>query len=480
MTFPALRARGQAATEDHLSNATIAPNADDIAIIMYTSGSTGLPKGVELTHTNFLSMVASGEAQDQVLPKKEGDTLLAYLPLAHIFELMCEMATFAFGSQVGYGHPRTLTGTMPYVRPGDTETADLPALRPTHMAAVPAVLDGIRSGLTRLMTSKDEDAWSKKLVNSMFWAALERKLHGGSWFNTGIVDGAILGKVKSAAGLDRCEVLISGGAPLAADTQDFIQAIFCPVAQGYGATETCAGATVQEIFAKSGRPADNGGGRVGAIQPATEIKLQTVDEMSYSVAEQTPEKYKRGGEILISGNNVAKGYYKNPEKTAEDFKVHKDGKVWFHTGDIGVLDPADGVLKIVDRKKDLIKLSGGEYVSLGKVEAAMKGVPGVGACVLFAQSDKDHCVVIVSQPERTWASVGGKPEEAALLKAIQDHLRKSNCVKFEIPTKLKIDDTIWTPESGLLTAALKLQRNPLRDFYNKPGGLLSEMSYNFN
>ncbi len=111
------------------------------------------------------------------------------------------------------------------------------------------------------------------------------------------------------------------------------------------------------------------------------------------------------------------GYYKMPEETKKAFIKHSDGKIWFHTGDIGVMDP-DGVLRIVDRKKDLVKLQGGEYVSLGKVEANLKQVPGIVACCVFARSDKDHCVVIVSQPEKGWESVGGRPSEKDMLPVI--------------------------------------------------------------
>lgn len=195
--------------------------------------------------------------------------------------------------------------------------------------------------------------------------------------------------------------------------------------------------------------------------------------MGYLVTDSPPR-----GEILISGNNVTQGYYKMPEKTAEDFVRHPDGKVWFHTGDVGVLQES-GTLKIVDRKKDLIKLAGGEYVSLGKVEAALKQVPGIGAVIVFARPDKDHCVAIVSQPEKGWASVGGKPDEVVLVKAIGDKLRAMQLARFEIPTKVKVDDCIWTPETGLVTASLKVQRNPLRANYNSDGDLLEQMDYRF-
>jgi len=285
----------------------------------------------------------------------------------------------------------------------------------------------------------------------------------------------LLKKVRQGLGLDRLRLLVSGGAPLCAETQDFVTAVLAPVAQGYGATETNGCATVQEAISAGGRPVDRTSGHVGAIQPANEIKLVSVPDMGYLVTDPQPR-----GEILIAGNNVSQtGYFKMPQKSAEDFPRHSDGKVWFHTGDIGVMTET-GVLKIVDRKKDLIKLAGGEYVSLGKVEAALKQVPGIGACVVFARPDKDHCVVVVSQPEKGWSSVGGRPGVDALEQSIASKPRSMGLARFEIPTKARLDDTIWTPESGLVTASFKVQRNPLRNHYNKVGGLLDEMEYRFS
>jgi len=209
--------------------------------------------------------------------------------------------------------------------------------------------------------------------------------------------------------------------------------------------------------------------------PTCEVKLLSVPDMGYNVTDEQPR-----GEILIAGNNVSQaGYFQMPDKSDEDFPTHADGKKWFHTGDVGVMHP-DGVLQIIDRKKDLIKLSGGEYVSLGKVEAAMKGVKGISQCCVFAQSDKDHCVAIVSQPEKGWASVGGKPEdEVELQKAVAAELKGLKFANFEIPKIVKIHDEVWTTDSGLVTAAFKLQRNPLREYYNTKGNLLEKMDYTF-
>lgn len=221
-------------------------------------------------------------------------------------------------------------------------------------------------------------------------------------------------------------------------------------------------------------PQTMGGGRVGATHPACETKLLSVPDMGYLITDSPPR-----GEVLLAGNNVSQqGYYKMPKETAEAFIKHPDGKIWFHTGDIGVMDP-DGVLRIVDRKKDLIKLSGGEYVSLGKVEANLKQVPGIAACCVFAQSNKNRCVVVVSQPEKGWSSVGGKPDEAVLIKEIFTKMKAVGLQTFEIPDQVKVTDDIWTPETGLVTASLKVQRNPLRTHYNTPDGLLEQMDYKF-
>lgn len=296
-----------------------------------------------------------------------------------------------------------------------------------------------------------------------------------SGFLSGAAGPKAIGAVRRKMGLDRLRIIGSGGAPLSSATQEYITAVLAPVAQGYGATETTGCATMQESVPSAGRPADKSCGYVGAIVPSCEVKLLSVPDMGYLVTDSPPR-----GEILVAGNAVSQeGYYKMGQKSAEDFPVHKDGKKWFHTGDVGEMSEV-GTLKIIDRKKDLIKLSGGEYVSLGKVEASLKEVKGVGAVVIFAQSDKDHCVAIVSQPERGWTSVGGKPEsEEALVKDMETTLRKLGLAKFEIPSKVKLDDNIWTPESGLVTASLKLQRNPLRDHYNAAGGLLEQMGYKF-
>jgi len=427
-----------------------------------------------LTHANFVALIASILAQGTI-NLGPGDVFVAFLPLAHVLELMVEVSCLVQGSGIGYAHARTVTPASPYVQKGDEESADLIAIRPSLMVAVPAILEVIKTGLT--MKLKNMDGLKGQMVRAAIQRAQSAPSEEGGIAECLVslgLSGMLLNKVKEGMGLENLRCIASGGAPLAAPTQEFIAAVLAPVAQGYGATETTGCTTVQECLPSGGRPADTSVGMVGAVQPACEVQLLSCPEMGYLVSDNPPR-----GEILVSGNTISQeGYYKMPDKSAEDFPTHADGKKWFHTGDIGLMSDI-GTLKIIDRKKDLIKLSGGEYVSLGKVENALKQVPGIGAVCVFARSDKDHCVAIVSMPERGWASVGGEPKEEELVKAVDKSLRSQGLPKFEIPTKIKVDQTIWTPESGLVTASMKLQRNPIREHYNTESGLLKQMDYLF-
>ena len=207
------------------------------------------------------------------------------------------------------------------------------------------------------------------------------------------------------------------------------------------------------------------------------IKLVNWEEGNYKVTDQPRPR----GEVYIGGNNVAAGYYENEAKTKEEFFTDDEGRRWFKTGDIGQFEP-DGTLRIIDRKKDLVKLQFGEYVSLGKVESVLKGCPVVANVCIFGDSTQSYVVAVVcpvkeilteiaakfGKKEMEWEEmVQDKDVTGAVLREIMNHAKKSSLEKFEIPGAVTLTGIEWLPETGLTTAAMKLKRKPLSDFYEK-------------
>ncbi|KAL1214588.1 Long chain acyl-CoA synthetase 9 [Cardamine amara subsp. amara] len=438
------------------------PLSADVAVIMYTSGSTGLPKGVMMTHGNVLATVSAVMTIVPDLGKR--DIYMAYLPLAHILELAAESVMATIGSAIGYGSPLTLTDTSNKIKKGTK--GDVTALKPTIMTAVPAILDRVRDGVRKKVDAKG--GFPKKL----FEFAYARRLSAvnGSWFGAWgleklLWDLLVFGKIRAVLG-GQIRYLLSGGAPLSGDTQRFINiCVGAPIGQGYGLTETCAGGTFSEFD-------DTSVGRVGAPLPCSFVKLVDWAEGGYLTGDTPMPR----GEIVIGGSNITLGYFKNEEKTKEVYMVDEKGMRWFYTGDVGRFHP-DGCLEIIDRKKDIVKLQHGEYVSLGKVEAALSISPYVENIMVHADSFYSYCVALVVASQQTlesWASKQGidftsfeelctkeqavKEVYASLVKAA----KQSRLEKFEIPAKIKLLASPWTPESGLVTAALKLKRDVIK------------------
>lgn len=442
------------------------PLSADIAVIMYTSGSTGLPKGVMMTHGNVLATVSAVMTIVPGLGSK--DVYLAYLPLAHILELAAENIAAAIGGRVGYGSPLTLTDTSNKIRKGTKGDATM--LAPTLMAAVPAILDRVRDGVRKKVDAKG--GLSKKL----FEFAYNRRLSAmnGSWFGARgperfLWDLLVFKKVRAVLG-GRIRFILSGGAPLSGDTQRFINiCIGAPIGQGYGLTETCAGGTFTEYD-------DTSVGRVGPPLPCSFIKLIDWAEGGYLISDKPMPR----GEIVIGGPNVTLGYFKNEDKTNEVYKVDERGMRWFYTGDIGQFH-ADGCLEIIDRKKDIVKLQHGEYVSLGKVETALITSPYVENIMLHCDPFNSYCVALVVASEsvlQDWATKQGisfsgfpdlcQKEETVkeVLGSLVKEAKKARLEKFEIPARIKLLSEPWTPESGLVTAALKLKREVIKKTFS--------------
>jgi len=437
----------------------VPPSPDDTCILMYTSGSTGTPKGVILTHRNI---VASLSGFSNVMVPQSDDVYISVLPLAHVLELIAECICLISGISIGYSTALTMTDKSSKVKQGCK--GDATVLRPTLMAVVPLILDRIYKAI------KDNVQKSGPMGSAIFNFATQYKI---KWMRSGhdtpILNRIIFKKLRALVG-GRVRLMASGGAPLSPETHDFIRATMCiPLYQGYGLTETCACATVMD-------DADLSTARVGQPLVCTDIKLVDWDEGNYRVTDEPNPR----GEIVLGGENVAQGYYKLEDKTKEDF-FDLNGRRWFKTGDIGEMH-ADGVLKIIDRKKDLVKLQFGEYVSLGKVESSLKTVPVVENICIYGDPTKMFTVALVVPVENHLKAMAEKIgiqetnfeklcEEPKLAEAVLQELvatgKKSKLAKFEIPGVVHLCSEIWSPENGLVTAAFKLRRKPIESKYRE-------------
>ncbi|KAF8414278.1 hypothetical protein HHK36_002279 [Tetracentron sinense] len=443
------------------------PSKTDIAVIMYTSGSAGLPKGVLMTHGNIVSTAA---AVMTVIPRLGiNDVYLAYLPLAHVFELAAETVMLSAGCAIGYGSAMTLTDSSNKIKKGTQ--GDASVLKPTLMAAVPAILDRVRDGVLKKVNEKGGAA--KKLFNLGYkrrLAAIEGSWLGAWGLEKFLWDVIVFKKIHSILG-GRIRGMLCGGAPLSRDTQRFINiCVGAPIGQGYGLTETCAGAAFSEWD-------DTTVGRVGPPLPCCYIKLISWEEGGYL----TSDKPMPRGEVVVGGFSITLGYFKNEAKTNEVYKVDENGMRWFYTGDIGMFHP-DGCLEIIDRKKDIVKLQHGEYISLGKVEAALMSSNYVENIMVHANPFHSYCVALVvpsHQALEKWAQEAGigyknfpdlcqKDEALAEIKQSLSKVSKTAKLdKLEIPAKIKLLPDPWTPESGLVTAALKLKREQLKSKFKE-------------
>ncbi|TGZ52049.1 hypothetical protein CRM22_010706 [Opisthorchis felineus] len=352
------------------------PKPSDLAIIMYTSGSTGQPKGVELTHECLVSAIA-GHLQRLPKLRSNYDIYIGYLPLAHVFELNCELCCVIMGVRIGYSNPQTLTDTSSRIKQNFCK-GDVTLLRPTLFASVPTVLERVSKAVWERVNAGGE--FSKALFRFAYSYKC-RRIHGG--FPSFLVDRLIFRRVRSLMG-GRLRYIVSGGAPLSEDSQLFANICLAPIIQGYGLTETSASGTLMEC-------GDLRCNHVGAPTPAVQIKLRPWPEGGYSPHDKPSPR----GEILIAGGPVSNGYFKQPELTARDFYKDEDGIRWFCTGDIGLMH-TDGCLSIIDRKKDLVKLQAGEYVSLSKVELALAQSVYVEQVCVYADASQHYTICFVS------------------------------------------------------------------------------------
>ncbi|CAG8676465.1 7464_t:CDS:2, partial [Cetraspora pellucida] len=380
------------------------------------------------------------------------DSLITYLPLAHVLEFTVEHVCIWWGITLGYGNIRTLTDAS--VR---NCAGDIREFKPTLMVGVPAVWESIRKGVLSKVNA------SSPTVQRIFNAAYKAK---GWLLNkelpTKPLDVMVFNKIRQQTG-GRLRLALSGGAPLSKETQEFLTIALCPVLQGYGMTETCGMCAILT-------PEQFGYNCVGAPVPCLEIKLVDVPDAGYCSTNPIPQ-----GEILIRGPCIAKGYYKNEQATKETYT--DDG--WLQTGDIGEWKE-NGTLCIIDRKKNLVKLSNGEYIALEKLESIYKSTLYVSNICVCANSFQNKPVALIYPIE---AQINNLAKEkdlgvkdfvelctnkeiiASVLQACISQGKKAGLKPAELLGDVTLVPDEWTAHNGLLTAASKIKRKDIQTKY---------------
>ncbi|KAH3746281.1 Long-chain-fatty-acid-CoA ligase [Pelomyxa schiedti] len=435
---------------------------DDIALIMFTSGTTGRPKGVMMTHGNILSAVEAATHNYNLVPN---DRFLAYLPLAHIIEIVSEFVCLTAGSLIGYSTPRTLTDGFVYNCVGDINE-----FHPTILTAVPAVLERIRKGVVAKIHLKS------MFTRILFTVALSiktrllgrRRRTMAALLVIKLLNKILFHKFGEIIG-GNVKRIMCGGAPLSAMSHKFFECCFCcPVQIGYGLTETCGVVTLKPLQ-------DDSFSRAGPPACISIVKLEDVPEMGYTSA----SKPLPCGEICVKGPQVSLGYYDLPEVTKEAYT--SDG--FFHTGDIGRWHE-DGTLEIIDRKKNLVKLAMGEYIALEKLEATYGRSSFVDMICIYADSTKDQPVGLIVPSKTRLCEFLKIPlekltdtmfaevcESPTVVKAVLHSLHKvaidGRLTRIEKINHIRLVTDEWSPETGFLTSAMKLKRQTICTHYQK-------------
>lgn len=424
------------------------PTPEDLCCIMYTSGSTGDPKGVVLKQSTVNAGIGGVGSTVYGFMGPE-DSIIAFLPLAHIFELVFELECFYWGSTIGYGTVKTLSAQSMRNCQGD-----LQEFRPTLMVGVAAVWETIRKGILAQLSQQPA------IVQKVFWTAYNTKatlkkfhLPGGDALGR-----LIFKKVKEATG-GRLKYMCNGGSPISVEAQEFLSNILCPMLIGYGLTETVANTTVTQ-------PDRFELGVAGDLAGTITAKLVDVEELGYFAKNNQ-------GELWLKGACVLPEYYKNPEETAK--ALTKDG--WFKTGDIAEWT-ANGHLKVIDRKKNLVKTMNGEYIALEKLESVYRSNKYVMNICCYADQTKVKAVGIVvpvfPQLAKLAISLGvmkqgddveqyvDNPKLAnAVLSDILKTGRDQGLTGIELLQGVVLFDDEWTPENGYVTSAQKLKRKDI-------------------
>ncbi|KUN28932.1 AMP-dependent synthetase [Streptomyces antibioticus] len=440
LTLAELEARGAARLEkepDLIKEKVGAITKDQLATLIYTSGTTGRPKGVRLPHDNWAYMAKAIAATGLISAE---DVQYLWLPLAHVFGKVLT------SGQIEVGHVTAVDGRV------DKIIENLPVVQPTYMAAVPRIFEKVYNGVAAKARAGGGAKykifqWASEVAREYAKASQDNFRRTGTAsapFGLSakhkVADALVFAKIREAFG-GRLRAAVSGSAALAPEIGYFFAGVGIHILEGYGLTESSAAS-----FVNPGEAYRTG--TVGKPLPGTEVRI--ADD----------------GEILLRGPGIMEGYHGLPEKTAE--VLESDG--WFHTGDIGELSP-DGYLRITDRKKDLIKTSGGKYIAPAEVEGQFKAVCPYVSNILVHGADRNFCTALIALDEVAilgWAEengLGGKayadvvaaPETVALVEGYVKQLNEG-LQRWQTIKKFRLLPRDLDVEHGEITPSLKLKR----------------------
>jgi len=419
------------------------PKPDDCFMFSYTSGTTGDPKGVKLTHK---MVVQCGFAVNTRLgrntnPFSEDDCYVSYLPAAHSFEQAVFGSALIYGMKCGFFAGNVLK-----------LTDDIACLKPTIFPSVPRLYNRIQGRIKdQFKAATGAKAW---LINKAV-AAKQYYHKNGQGLHHKLYDTLVFGKVKAILG-GQVRCMITGSAPISPEVLDFLKICFCcDIVEGYGMTETCAGSMITHY-------GDHNSGHVGGPLQNVKVRLRDIPEMNYLSTNDPPK-----GEVMMWGTSIMPGYFCNPEKTAEALSA--DG--WLASGDVGMV-MKNGSIKIVDRAKNIFKLSQGEYIAPEKLENVYVQSSYVAQNWIYGDSLRDHIVgFFVVEPANAgkWAKEHGKEFNEELMKdpefiqEVYDDLMRlaveNKCNGLEKPKQIHLIKEPWTDQNDYLTPTMKMKRN---------------------